>query len=289
MAGKPKIAAAMLTWNAEKDIKDTISCIKKQTYPISEIVIVDNGSTDNTLQILKRELPKARIFALKKNTGICRGFNIAFSKVSKKMKYVVVIDQDIVLPADYVKTVVSKFEQEPDNTAILMCDLEEPIIKTFALNEGYIKYFHGACYSFRNKYNEVMRFTEEFFGYGNESDLSARLLKKGLMIKFYPGCKVFHKKTLTKRTNFQTFYMTRNSLWFWWRNAHLKDAIPASFAEILFGYSKSSRSRTLPQFFNGLMHAFLGIPFCLRTRNPVDQISYKDQQDLKFFENRLRS
>ncbi len=186
----------------------------------------------------------------------------------------------MIFDKDYIKKIIERFNKEPRETIILMCDLEEPVIRTLALEEGYIKFFHGACYSYRNKYKKFMKFSEEFFGYTNEADLSVRLLNRDFKILFYPSCKLYHKKTLTKMTKFQMFYVTRNNIWFWWRNAPLLHAVFGSFLSMIFDYSRASRSRTLPQYFKGVLRAFLGLPYCLRTRKPSKYLSIRDMQDL---------
>jgi GT2 family glycosyltransferase len=282
---KAQVATVTLTWNAEKDIEETMRCIHEQTLKPNVIIVVDNGSTDRTLEIIEKKFPSVKIIRMKRNMGICAGYNICFSKVPNNIKYVMVIDQDVFFEKNHFKKIIERFEQEDERTAVLMCDLREPLIKSFAIPEGYIKYFHGACFSYRNMYKKLMHFPEEFFGYNNEADLSVKLLDRNLRILFYPKCVMNHKKSLAKRTKFQTFYMTRNAMWFLWRNAPRKDAIIGTALEIIFDYSRASRSRTIPSYFMGLFSAVLGIPYCIRTRHPSNYVSYKDMQDIAYFKN----
>lgn len=281
MKKKPRIAAISLSWNARDDLKKVLECAKRQTLRPEKIIIVDSGSQDGTEAMIRKEFPLVEFHALGKNIGYAAGYNVAFSLVPAHIDYVVVLDQDITFDKDYIKKIIERFDQEPESTAVLMCDLEEPLVKTFALKEGYINAYHGSCFSYRNKIKKLMRYDEKFFAYENEADLCARLLNSGFRILYYPACKTIHKKDSTKMNPFRTYYQTRNSLWGWWKNSRLTDAILASFINMGIFYSKASKYRVLPAYFRGVFHAFLGLPYCIRNRNVCAHLSYKDLDDVR--------
>ena len=281
-----KIATITLSWNARKDLKEMLECVKRQSVKPSEVIVVDNASADGTAEMIK-EFPFVRFFQLDRNYGYAKGYNIAFGKVSGDVDYVIVLDQDVMIGKGYIRTVLQRFKKEPDSTIIIAGDVREPLIKSLALKEGYVKEFHGSCYAYRNRYRRHMKFCEEFFGYNNEADLSARLLDKGFRVLFYPRMKVVHKKDTTGITPFTTFYMTRNAIWHYWRNGSIKDAILGSLTMMLVFYSKASRNNTLPSYFRAVFSAFIGLPFCIRTRYPSKYVSYKDIHDLNFIAKRF--
>src|SRR6185503_7295388 len=130
-----------------------------------------------------------------------------------------------------------------------MCDLDEPLIKSFALPEGYIKAYHGSCFSYRNRYKKLMVYDEKMWAYENEADLSSRLLLAGMKILYFPGCKAYHKKASTVMNSFRTYYMTRNALWRWWKTTSFIDATIGSIFVMGIFYSKASRYRSLPAYF----------------------------------------
>lgn len=289
-----KIATITLSWNAREDLKEVLECVKKQSIKPSEVIIVDNASADRTLEMVRDfrkagRFPPIRFYPLKKNYGYAKGYNIAFAAVSKDVDYVIVLDQDVLIDKDYIRTILQRFKKEPDSTIIIAGDVKEPLIKSLALKEGYIKEFHGSCYAYRNRYRRHMKFCEEFFGYNNEADLSARLLNKGFRVLFYPRMKVAHKKDTTGITPFTTFYMTRNAIWHYWRNGSAKDAVLGSLIMMLVFYSKASRNNTLPSYFRAIFSAFVGLPFCVKTRHPSEYVSYKDIHDLSFIVKQLEA
>ncbi len=276
-----KIATITLSWNARKDLKELLECVSKQSMKPAEVIIIDNASSDGTDEMVK-EFPFVRFYQLPKNYGYAKGYNIAFGRVSADIDYVVVLDQDVIIDKDYIKRITQRFKSEPVSTIIIAGDVKEPLIKSLAIKEGYVKEFHGSCYAYRNRYRRHMKFCEEFFGYNNEADLSARLLSKGFKILFYHRMKVNHKKDTTRITPFTTFYMTRNAIWHYWRNGSIKDAVLGSFIMMFVFYSKASRNNTLPSYFKAIFSAFKGLPFCIRTRYPSKYVSYKDIHDVNF-------
>lgn len=283
-----QIATITLSWNAKSDLREMLACLKKQSLKPKEVIVVDNASSDGTQEMLRNEFPFVRLYQLEKNYGYAMGYNIAFSKVSDGVDFVVVLDQDVVIGRNHIKTVAERFGKEPEPTIIIAGDVEEPLIKSLALKEGYTNDFHGSCYAYRNRYRRHMKFCEQFFAYNNEVDLASRLLCKGFRILFYPKWKARHKKDTTRITPFTTYYMTRNSIWHYWRNGRFADAILGSFVIALVFYSKASRNRTLPAYFRALASAFLGLPFCIRTRQPSPYVSYKAIHDVEFIRKKLR-
>jgi len=284
---KPKVATITLSWNGKNDLRQLLNCVKKQSLKPKEVIVVDNASTDGTAEMIRKEFSFVRFFALDRNYGYAKGYNLAFSKVSNDIDYVVVLDQDVLIDNNHIKTVVERFQKEPKSTIIIAGDVKESLIKTLAIKEGYINDFHGSCYAYKNKQRQHIKFCEEFFGYNNEADLSSRLLNRGFRILFYPKWKVYHKKDTTKITPFTTYYMTRNSIWHFWRNGRFFDAAFGSFIMMLVFYSKSSRNKTLPSYFRAIIDAFLGLPFCLRTREPSKYVSYKNIHDLGLIRKRF--
>lgn len=284
---KTKISTITLSWNARKDLKELLRCVEDQSMKPDEVLVVDNASSDDTADMIKKEFPFVRFIQLDRNYGYAAGYNKAFQAVSPDADYVIVLDQDVLIDNDHIKKVVERFLKEPESTIIIAGDIEEPLIKTLAIKEGYTTDFHGSCYAYRNRHREQIKFCEEFFGYNNETDLSSRLLNRGFRILFLPSWKVKHKKDTTRITPFTTYYMTRNSIWHFWRNGYLLDAMLGSFIMAAVFYSKASRNRTLPAYFSGLFDAFRGMAFCIRTREPSKYVSYKEIHDVGFIRKKL--
>lgn len=102
MMQKDKISVVVPTYNREKLIKKTVQSLLKQTYDNLEIIIIDDGSTDNTEEVINEFADKRiKYIKLKKNKGACHARNVGIKK--SKGKYITFLDSDDVYYKDKVK------------------------------------------------------------------------------------------------------------------------------------------------------------------------------------------
>lgn len=89
----PKISVLMSVYNGEDTIEESIRSILNQTYKDFELVIIDDGSTDNTIEeINKFKDNRIRLYRLKKNYGV--GYALNFGLKKTKGKYIAKADAD---------------------------------------------------------------------------------------------------------------------------------------------------------------------------------------------------
>lgn len=69
------IASVTVTWNPGVAIEGHMQALRRQSRPLDEIIVVDNASTDGTLELLKRDFPEVKVIALSQNTGVGGGFS----------------------------------------------------------------------------------------------------------------------------------------------------------------------------------------------------------------------
>jgi len=95
MDEKKKVSVVICTYNGEKYIREQIDSILTQTYPIYELIIQDDGSTDNTVAILREyEAQNSNITVFQNQVNV--GFNENFKSAIAKAKgdYIAISDQD---------------------------------------------------------------------------------------------------------------------------------------------------------------------------------------------------
>ncbi|MDD5193378.1 MAG: glycosyltransferase family A protein [Candidatus Nanoarchaeia archaeon] len=98
----PKISIVIPVYNEEKDIEDCINSLKKQSYKKIEIIIVDDGSTDNTLEVLKKFKKIIIINGEHKGPGFSR--NLGAQKANGEI--LIFIDADMTFEIDYLKNLI---------------------------------------------------------------------------------------------------------------------------------------------------------------------------------------
>ncbi|MBR6132882.1 MAG: glycosyltransferase family 2 protein [Bacteroidales bacterium] len=114
------VSVALCTYNGEKYITEQIKSILEQSTPVDEIVICDDGSTDNTISIIEK-IKKSNttdiiIHRNTQNLGVCANFEFAISIC--KGDIIFLSDQDDIWNPDKVKTIVSWFETHPQKSVV---------------------------------------------------------------------------------------------------------------------------------------------------------------------------
>jgi len=98
------------TYNGEKYIKETIDSCLNQTYKNIEIIVVDDCSTDNTVEILKSYGDKIKLIINKTNQGIVKNLNNAL--LGKEGDYFIFLGHDDILPSQHVEIMLSEFTDD---------------------------------------------------------------------------------------------------------------------------------------------------------------------------------
>ena len=115
-----KISFVILTWNSDKYITNCIESINTICNFCTQIIIVDNGSTDNTVDILNKykENKNIEIVFLPKNYGTTKSRNIALNKVNSDTDYICILDSDTVINSNAIDILAEYLEKHPE-TAIV--------------------------------------------------------------------------------------------------------------------------------------------------------------------------
>lgn len=114
------VSVALCTYNGAKYIEDQIRSILDQTLPVDEIVVCDDGSTDETLQIVddiaKDTSIVVRIYRNENNIGVCANFQKAVDLCQGDIVFL--SDQDDVWYPHKVKTIVEWFDRHPEKAVV---------------------------------------------------------------------------------------------------------------------------------------------------------------------------
>lgn len=105
----PKVSILIPLYNSEKYISETIDSALSQSWPNIEIIIVDDGSTDNSFLIAKSYESSVLSVYKKENRGACAARNFAFSKSTGD--FIQYLDADDLLSADKIERQMAYFEQ----------------------------------------------------------------------------------------------------------------------------------------------------------------------------------
>ena len=216
----PASTAVICTWNKAEELRPNLEALRAQTLPFESVIVVDNASSDETERMVAEEFPEVRLIAMPhSNYGACETFNIGFA--SAETPLIAILDDDIVLPPEWLEKTTERMVREPESTAVVSTKIVEPgIPEAFANSEAvnrerYMSTFRG-CGSLarRAAIMQAGGYDERLYIYGNERDLTCRLLNLGFRVLQYPDVETFHRQPFG-------IQMGKRSLYFHARNAWL--------------------------------------------------------------------
>lgn len=112
----PLVSAVIPYYNAMKYLPDFLDSIIGQTYPNLEILVIDDFSTDKSLEYLKKHYPKIKLIEHKENKGFCYTVNEGIRKTNGE--YIFMVNQDTIHTPDYLLTCIEKMQSDRDIAAI---------------------------------------------------------------------------------------------------------------------------------------------------------------------------
>lgn len=136
------IAVIILNWNGAKLLREFLPSVCATTnINIADVIVADNGSTDDSLEILAREFPSVKILPLDKNYGFAEGYNRAIAMT--QYKYTILLNSDVKTSDGWIEPLYNFCESNPDVAAC------QPKILSYAEPEKFE--YAGAAGGFIDK------------------------------------------------------------------------------------------------------------------------------------------
>jgi len=224
-----KVSLYIPCFNAEKHIEGCIKSVLRQTYPIDEILIIDDGCTDETIE--KASKYDIKIFRNKKNKGLAFSRNRGILKA--KNEFVASIDADVVLDKKWLENLMKNFINKEISGA---CGSLEEHYKKRTVDLWRLihmkqnwgkkkivnpKFLFGSNCIFRKKaIKNVDLYNIKYRTNYEDVDISNRLKAKDYKIIYEPNAKAIHLKqdsvtsVLRNSWNWTLFsYSQPNTLW----------------------------------------------------------------------------
>ena len=88
-----KVAIVILNWNGAKMLKQYLPTVLNYSRDEATVYVADNASTDDSLDLLRREFPECKLILLEKNWGFAEGYNKALAHI--EAEYYLLLNSDI--------------------------------------------------------------------------------------------------------------------------------------------------------------------------------------------------
>ena len=108
-------AVVILNWNGKHMLERFLPSVTANIGPDAEVIIADNGSTDDSLDFLQQNYPQLRVITFDRNYGFAEGYNRALAQIDAQ--YFVLLNDDVEVTPNWIAPVIAQMERNPD-TAI---------------------------------------------------------------------------------------------------------------------------------------------------------------------------
>lgn len=244
------IAIVILNWNGAEMMRRFLPSVVENSME-ADIVVIDNGSTDDSLQYLETEMPNVRRIVLDKNYGFAEGYHLGLAKV--EAKYFLLLNSDVEVHKGWLKPMITYMEAHPEVAACqpkLLCQWAPEKFEYAGASGGFIDalgypYCRGRVFGTVEKDNgqyddivpvmwatgaalmirssdywEVGGLDGRFFAHQEEIDLCWRLRSRGRGIVVIPQSVAYHLGggTLPQGNPHKDYLNFRNNLLLLYKN-----------------------------------------------------------------------
>lgn len=247
---QPLVSIITVNFNQLQVTLELLESLKNISFRDFEIILVDNGSTEDSSKLLSKKYPEVNYIFSHKNLGFSGGNNLGIR--ASKGDYLFFVNNDAEVTEGCIETLLQLFHSVPklgivspricydpkltDNQQIIqyagathihLMTARNEILGEKQMDEGQFDqaqetaYVHGAAMMVKREIiDKVGVMPEEFFLYYEELDWSEQIRNASYQVYVEPNALVFHKESLAvgKNSTLKTYYHTRNRIFFVRRN-----------------------------------------------------------------------
>jgi GT2 family glycosyltransferase len=234
-----KVAIIIPSWNGKRHLQRCLPAVLAQTFPHFEVVVVDNASTDGSVEWVQEHFPQITLIVNDSNLGFAEANNIAIRTTSAP--YVATLNNDTQVETTWLSELVNSmtsdsrvgmvaskilYMQPPhlvDSAGIgvsragLAQNRYNGMQENSAETEPYEVFGPSAAAALyrRAMLDEIGLFDETFFAYHEDTDLAWRARLMGWRCLYVPTARVYHAHSATGRQGspFKRYLLARNGLW----------------------------------------------------------------------------
>lgn len=241
----PLVSIVMINWNGREHLSRCLPSIAAQTYRNYELVIVDNGSTDDSVAYIREHFPAVHLLRNDENLGFAIANNQGIAVTHGE--FIVILNNDTQVELGWLDSLVAAAQSHPEMGAfacLVMFSDKRDVIDSAGLTVSVLghgcqnrlgdttvgteeaKEVFGASATaamFRRELlDDVGLFDEDYFIYYEDVDLAWRARLRGWRSFLVPQAVVYHvhSATVGRGSPFKKRLLTRNRMWTTTKNFH---------------------------------------------------------------------
>ncbi|MBX4197087.1 glycosyltransferase [Candidatus Saccharibacteria bacterium] len=257
-----KLYVVIPNWNGADRLRSCLDSLRTQSLQ-HQIIVVDNGSVDESVEIIEKEYPEIILIRHKRNKGFAGGVNAGIKyAIQHSAKYVALLNNDAVADKKWLKNLVGFLDDNPKTgiaTSKICDDKKTHLDSTGDLYTIWgLPYPRGRGEPYTNKYDadtlvfaasggaslyrikmleQIGLFDEDFFAYYEDVDISFRAQLAGWKISYVPEAVVYHEIGATSGLikGFTTYQTLKNLPLLLWKNVPWK-LMPKVWPRLVLAY-----------------------------------------------------
>ncbi len=214
------IKILILNWNGKHLLKPCLDSISKIDYSNYSVMVIDNGSTDNSAKMVKEKFSEVELLELENNNGFAGGYNRCFTRLKDEYSgFILLLNNDTEVDPTILSSFIQAKEMYGDNNLYggKIFYQETPNLIWYAGGNVNLKrakishrgirqndsaefskplqtdYITGCClFTSMEVINQLNGFDERFNMYGEDVELCLRAKKEGINCYYWPDAKLFH-------------------------------------------------------------------------------------------------
>lgn len=249
---KANTAVVILNWNGQKHLKQFLPSVVQHSS-VADVVVIDNGSTDESLAYLAQYFPSVQCISLPQNYGFAAGYNKGLEQLAGAYEYFMLLNSDVEVTPNWLAPLVALLDENMEIGAVQpkIRAFDKPthfeyagaaggyldrwgypfcrgrVLSTLEEDKGQydvaqeVFWASGAALMIRAElYRELNGFDDDFFAHMEEIDLCWRIQRKGMQVYCQPQSEVLHLGggTLSNESPFKLYLNFRNSLYMLYKN-----------------------------------------------------------------------
>ena len=239
------VKIVILNWNGVAHLRRFLPSVVAAAPAGVEVVVADNGSTDDSVEVLRSEFPSVTVLRMDRNYGFAGGYNRALQRI--EADYYVLLNSDVETPRGWLAPLVEALDRNPDVGVVspkLISSEDRRMFEYAGASGGYVDWLgypfcrgrilrtveedrgqyddardlfwvSGAAFCCRAElFHRLGGFDDDFFAHMEEIDLCWRMQLAGYRVRVVPESRVYHLGGGTLQTDSpsKVFYNHRNNL-----------------------------------------------------------------------------